>query len=69
MISDKDSYLYFEFTDTEMNIIENLRILIDCGWDSNNIKLQLENLIKQFDEINKEVSEVEEQRTLSREHG
>ena len=68
MISNKDSYLYFDFTDTEMDIIENLRILINCGWDSNITKLKLENLIKQFDEINKEIIEVEEQRTLSREH-
>lgn len=68
MISDKDGYLYFDFTDTEMNIIENLRALIKVRWDSNYMKLQLENLIKEFDEINKEIIEVEEQRTLSREH-
>lgn len=68
MISDKDSYLYFDFTDTEMDIIENLRALIKVGWDSNITKLKLEKLIKEFDEVSKEINEVEEQRMLSREH-
>ena len=57
MITEKESYLYFDFTDTEMDIIENLRTLISCGWDSNNIKLKLVNLIKQFDELNNEIVE------------
>ena len=51
-----------------MDIIHNLRALIDCHWDSNYLKLQLESLIKQFDEVNIEINKIEEQRTLSREH-
>lgn len=51
-----------------MDIIENLRTLISCGWDSNITKLKLEKLIKEFDEVNKELIEIEKLRMLSREH-
>lgn len=63
MIYGQGDNLHFEFTDVEIEIIDDLRTLIRCGWDSNNIKLELQSLIKQFDQLHDEIAEQEKQKS------
>jgi len=44
----------------EHKILDDLKTLIDASWDSNTVKLRLEDLIKERDKIYEELTKLDE---------
>jgi len=51
---------YDDITDVHLEMADLLKSLIDAEWDSNTLKLKLEQLAKQHTEINEEIFRIEE---------
>lgn len=51
----KESALYDETFDIEWELYSKLRTLVDASWDSNTVKLQVEELLNQYEKAKHEL--------------
>ena len=53
--------LFDEKFEIEEKVLDDLRTLIDAGWDSNTVKLRLEGLVKERDKIYDELFKLDDE--------
>ena len=54
-MTERDDDLYDELTDMQLEILDQLRILIECDWDSNTVKGKLTVKLGEWERLMMEV--------------